>query len=219
MNKGFTLTELSIVIVVISLLVAGIVGGASVINSSKLRVVIKEVKEYESAISVFEEKFKYLPGDFPQAKSYWSDTENGDGNWQVSTAESEYVPQQLTLSSALSGSYSVGTTSTFEPGIDIPRSNMDGGVYWFHYHSAAVHDVSEQHAIDLAAMSTDPDAVILTPKDAYGIDQKQDDGIPDSGYVYGNGDDAASCADTTNHIYFLDSAAVECRLNFWYFRR
>ncbi len=62
-NKAFSLIELSIVLIIISLLVAGIVGGQSLIESAKIQSSIKEIKEYKQASYLFQTQKGRLPGD------------------------------------------------------------------------------------------------------------------------------------------------------------
>lgn len=60
---GFSLIELSIVLIIIGLLVAGITGGASLIESAKIRNFINEITGYNQAVSIFYAAKGRLPGD------------------------------------------------------------------------------------------------------------------------------------------------------------
>lgn len=62
-NKAFSLIELSIVLIIIGLLVAGITGGQSLINNAKLKNVLTEIKEYEQAVNIFYSLKNRIPGD------------------------------------------------------------------------------------------------------------------------------------------------------------
>ena len=62
-NKAFSLIELSIVLIIISLLVAGITGGKSLIESAKIRNVINEFNNLEKSIYAFKVIKDRLPGD------------------------------------------------------------------------------------------------------------------------------------------------------------
>jgi prepilin-type N-terminal cleavage/methylation domain-containing protein len=62
-NKGFSLIELSIVLIIIGLLVAGITGGASLIKSAELRSIMTEARSYKIAISTYYASQDALPGD------------------------------------------------------------------------------------------------------------------------------------------------------------
>jgi prepilin-type N-terminal cleavage/methylation domain-containing protein len=62
-KKGFTLVELSIVLVIIGLLIGGILVGQSLIESAKIKAVIKQISQYDIAMSTFITKYNQLPGD------------------------------------------------------------------------------------------------------------------------------------------------------------
>lgn len=62
---GFTLIEMSIVLVVIALLIGGILAGRSLIDSAAVSAQISQINKYQSAVRMFEGKFNYLPGDIP----------------------------------------------------------------------------------------------------------------------------------------------------------
>lgn len=70
-TKGFTLVELSIVIIIIGFLIAGISAGSSLIQSSKLNATINIERQLEQAIYTFKATYGFLPGDFPYASDYW----------------------------------------------------------------------------------------------------------------------------------------------------
>lgn len=63
-RSAFSLIELSIVLIIIGLLIAGITGGASLIKSSELRAVMGEARGYAVAVNAFYTQFNALPGDF-----------------------------------------------------------------------------------------------------------------------------------------------------------
>jgi prepilin-type N-terminal cleavage/methylation domain-containing protein len=60
---GFTLIELSIVLIIIGLLVGGILVGKDLINAAELRATISQVEKYQSAVNTFQLKYNCLPGD------------------------------------------------------------------------------------------------------------------------------------------------------------
>jgi len=66
-KSAFSLIELSIVLIIIGLLIAGVTGGASLIKSSQLRSVMGEARGYAVAVNAFNSQFNGIPGDFPTA--------------------------------------------------------------------------------------------------------------------------------------------------------
>lgn len=63
MKKGFTLVELSIVLVIIGLLVGGILVGQSLVDSAKLNRFVGELSQYKIMVDQFESRYRSLPGD------------------------------------------------------------------------------------------------------------------------------------------------------------
>jgi len=78
--KGFSLVELSIALVIIALLATGVMGGTKILQTSRLSTVIKEISAIKTAVDIFDAQYKALPGDFSNANSIWSDCLSGDGN-------------------------------------------------------------------------------------------------------------------------------------------
>ena len=68
-EQGFTLVELSIVLVIIGLIIGGILVGQELINSAEVRSTITQVNKYNSAINAFRGKYQYLPGDILAARA------------------------------------------------------------------------------------------------------------------------------------------------------
>lgn len=73
MKRGFTLVELSIVLVIIGLLIGGILVAQSLIDSTKVSSTVSQIQQFDAAAMVFKDKFRDLPGD---AKGFGGD---GDG--------------------------------------------------------------------------------------------------------------------------------------------
>jgi prepilin-type N-terminal cleavage/methylation domain-containing protein len=66
-HGGFTLIELSIVLVVIGLIVGGVLAGQSLISAAAVRAQITQIERFNSAANTFFGKYGYLPGDIPAA--------------------------------------------------------------------------------------------------------------------------------------------------------
>ncbi len=74
MRSGFTLVELSIVLVIIGLLIGGVLAGQSMVDTARVTRIVKDLSTYEIAISQFYNNFKTIPGDSNQF------TPAGNGN-------------------------------------------------------------------------------------------------------------------------------------------
>ncbi len=71
-EAGFTLVELSIVIVIIGFLVAGIAAGSNLVKQAQIRSVISDMQAFQTGYNGFIGRFNAVPGDFASASSYWT---------------------------------------------------------------------------------------------------------------------------------------------------
>lgn len=90
MNKGFSLTEIAVVMLLVALLMAGITSGGNLLRQAELRKVIAEMDKMELAFSTYILSFKAIPGDDPNASNYFgtdcADTAsfcNGNGDENI----------------------------------------------------------------------------------------------------------------------------------------
>lgn len=72
MHKGFSLVELSIVLVILGLLTGGILAGQSLIRAAELRSVTSDFQRYAAALYTFRDKYMALPGDMANATQFWT---------------------------------------------------------------------------------------------------------------------------------------------------
>jgi prepilin-type N-terminal cleavage/methylation domain-containing protein len=92
MARGFSLVELSIVLVILGLLTGGILTGQNLIRAAELRSVVTEFQTYQTAVQTFRDKYFALPGDMTNATSFWTQAANcpgtsAQGTGSVSTCD------------------------------------------------------------------------------------------------------------------------------------
>lgn len=71
LQRGFSLVELSIVLVILGLLVGGVLAGQSLIRAAELRAVSTEYSRWVTATQTFRDKYFALPGDFLDGTRFW----------------------------------------------------------------------------------------------------------------------------------------------------
>ncbi|MBS7532299.1 prepilin-type N-terminal cleavage/methylation domain-containing protein [Ancylobacter sonchi] len=71
MKRGFSLVELSIVLVILGLLTGGILAGQSLIRAAELRAVTTEYQRWVTSTQTFRDKYLAVPGDFRDATRFW----------------------------------------------------------------------------------------------------------------------------------------------------
>ena len=67
-HKGFSLIEVAIAVLVISLVATFSLKGKELIRTARLRAVIDQVETFKIATNSFMEKYGALPGDLQNAK-------------------------------------------------------------------------------------------------------------------------------------------------------
>lgn len=155
-HNGFTLVELSIVLVIIALIVGAIVAGQSLVNNSRALSILTDAQKYQFAVKEFQKKYGYKPGDFPQATSVWGRADggspsngnctgaptiitatcNGDGSGIISSYSEGFLAwQQLDLAGLIEGAYTgIGGPAGNRQGVagvNVPKAYTDGGMFYF----------------------------------------------------------------------------------------
>src|ERR1700712_2229391 len=93
-QRGFTLVEIAIVLVIIGLLLGGVLKGQSLIDSAKVKNIIQQSNSLSAAVNAYQDKFHALPGDDAQGTLHAPGaTGNGNGDGQIS--EYQLAPQHL----------------------------------------------------------------------------------------------------------------------------
>lgn len=172
-EAGFTLVEIAIVLVIIGLLVGGILKGQSMIQSARVKRVVKQADELKAATYSFFDKYGMLPGDenLPNTDQGLppGDSHNGDGTGQISIDEADMLFEDLVLGGFISGNYDGSGEGS------IPRHAFGDTyrIYWANPGNGAAHNIRFDNL---------PWDVCLE------IDIKYDDGVYNSGSIRGNED-------------------------------
>lgn len=222
---GFTLIELSIVLVIIGLIVGGVLVGQSLINSAKVRAQVTQIEQYNTATNAFREKYGYLPGDIPNptAGQFGFQTRGqyageGDGNGLIEgittngansdcgacvmTGESAMFWVDLSTAKFIGGFNTATPAAVSNPSLPVstylPEAKVGGGNFIYIFSGACsgcsvyppsffkgagnyfgiVGNISPQS--DGYHFTGMPNLTVLQ---AYSIDKKVDDGLPQSGQV------------------------------------
>jgi prepilin-type N-terminal cleavage/methylation domain-containing protein len=244
-QRGFTLVETSMVLVMISFLLSSMAFGISLVKNAQLRTIVFDFRTLDSAVKAFQLQYNYLPGDIPQATTIWPNatTLGGDGNNQINYAslsaaplEDTYVFQHLVLAGTLPGSYSGGVAgSRIQRGVNSMASKIENGAYELIYPLLAsvytsVYNIGPGNVVQYGAIDNigsgggQSSGGIFNAKDAYNIDLKMDDGVASTGNLVTLRSAAmmatSTCVTgaqsvTTGVNYLQNDTAVSCRLFFY----
>lgn len=136
-QAGFTLIEISIVLVIITLLIGGVMKGQELINNAKVSNLVRDFDTVKQVIYGYQGSYKVLPGDDVNAAVHVAGTVastpassigNGtiDGVWDSVTATDETVVfwQHVRLAGLISGQQNITVTSILDPYFPL---NVAGG--------------------------------------------------------------------------------------------
>jgi len=132
-QKGFTLVEIAIVLVIIGLLLGGVLKGQELINSAKVKNLANDFRSISSFVYAYQDRFRALPGDDNAAVAHVAGTlattpagtvgnARISGNWNSTTTTDETYLfwQHVRFAGLATGTPVVGD------GEYIPR-NAEGG--------------------------------------------------------------------------------------------
>lgn len=199
-NKAFTLIELSIVLVIIGLLVGGIMGGQVLVQQAKIQKIGTLFNQYGIAVNTFRMQYNGLPGDIT-GTNFWSCSGvtncNGDNNGQInsSTYEQYLFWYHLSQAGLVNGNFTGNVAGTFYTASTNCPNGPLGSCFGARYQSP--YSFQTYNFIEYGAISSSgyTENGIISPKDAYALDVKFDDGLPYSGKIlaiFGNDQLAAS---------------------------
>jgi hypothetical protein len=215
--KGFSITEMSVVLASVTAIVVFTAGGMVMMNKTQINNVIDKVSSFSTAIEKFEQEYGALPGDIANVEKL-PGASGGNGNGAIdSDDEALYVWNHLSIAGLVDGSYNGLDTNLI--GVGVPASDIEGVGYNIKQpESISYGNVSAQAiVIELAGFnnsSNDNNLSALTPEDAKAIDEKADDGNPTTGYILAEDgkNQTGQCVDGTD--YNLTNISASCRLLF-----
>jgi prepilin-type N-terminal cleavage/methylation domain-containing protein len=199
-NNGFTLVEMSLVIVIIALIIGGIVAGADLIKGAESKQIMSEITTHQAGISSFYDKYKRLAGDMvDQSEIFDASYSDGDGNgyieWDNGSVNEGVIAwkilqeeQFITATSDLTGT---ATSNKAEININVPASSRKGG-YFLDTDISYSGNPPLQTGIGGTYIGYGAEVAgsknnggIISPIQARSIDSKMDDGMPSLGIVRG----------------------------------
>ena len=196
-NSGFTLVEISIVLVIIGLLIGGVLKGQEMINNAKINRIASDFEGVSAAIFSYQDRYRSLPGDDNGASARWgTGVTNGHsngtitGNWNSTNNanESRIFWQHLRNSNLIPGN-TTGSNSYAQP------KNAYGGLI-----GIEVTNFGMSGLVICMSNISGPNAAI--------IDTKLDDGDPAAGSVRANTANNATSGSTS---YVAANTYVMCR--------
>ncbi|MGE0314870.1 MAG: type II secretion system protein [Lautropia sp.] len=177
-QKGFTLVEIAIVLVIVGLLLGAVLKGQELIFNSKVKASYNLSRELSAAIYSYQDRYKQLPGDDTAAASRFPSASpvptNGNGDGRISWGGTCQTGQQTGENCrAIYGMRLAG----FLTGVGLdPLPFAGGGIATLAEGSTMVPGATTQAGLGLIANT-------VSHKMLSAIDTSFDDGNPATGNV------------------------------------
>ena len=195
-QKGFTLIEIAIVLVIIGLLLGGVLKGQELITSARVRNLIVNQDGVKAAYFGFLDRYRALPGDYSQAQANipgCAACQQGDNNGRIDgAAEPISAWEHLSKGGFITGSYVFSAT----PAPSNTPVNPYGGLVQLIF-----DNVYREAAADTGSVRHNLKTGINVPSDIMAeVDCKVDDGLANTGQLrhstYNSGGTFANCTGT-----------------------
>ncbi|MDX9689093.1 MAG: prepilin-type N-terminal cleavage/methylation domain-containing protein [Proteobacteria bacterium] len=204
-ERGFTLVELSIVLVIIGLIIGGVLTGRQIILNARITNAVNGIQAYQAQFQTYQQNNGSIPGDDPSALTRfpsladYSDVTNGNNNGRVGTAtsfdttdttgeaaESRSVWAHLRAAGLVTNQVTNGTTA-------VQPTNPFGGVYGFQ--NGAFGGIFTTTTLCLSK---------VTAGAAQAIDSRLDDGVSNAGSIQASEYTAAGSTSETPITSYSD---------------
>jgi len=182
-HNGFTLVELSVVLIIIGLIVSGVLIGRFLLENAKVNNTVSQIRDYETAVNLFVIKYGGLPGDLRMDAEFGFDpvTSIQKGNGLLTSDESNDENMKfwrhLSQAALIDGSFN-GTNTKYGEGAPLTALNKVGM-----YVASGINLFPQRNVFVLGLDETDPNAYHLLPVNSWQIDNKMDDGYPTNGLI------------------------------------
>lgn len=198
-QRGFTLVELAMCLLVIGLLIGGVLKGHELIKNARIRGVAQEVTQIEVALRIFVERYGDLPGNIenpnfqlPNCTSTVCNARYGTSQALTTTQDRARFWLHLDRAGLITGVEEDGTT------VRGPLNAIGGRFY-----TASTSIDSKTRSI--IYISDKPNEFYMSPVTAELIDRLMDDGKPLSGEARML-TSPTGCVDTANNAFGTDKA-------------
>ena len=175
-ERGFTLVEIAIVLVIIGLLLGGILKGQEMITQAKIKNIVADFSGVSAAYYGYQDRYRAIPGDDPNAGTRWGAVAGGGNgqvqgkyNSQTDTDESRKWWDHLRRAGFVAGS-----------GYQQPFNAVTGLLGVQTGDAGATVGPALGGFVSLIVCSAN-----LPDKIAIAVDTQMDDGIPNTGTVRG----------------------------------
>lgn len=235
---GFTLVEMSIVMIIIGLLIGGTFGGMKLIENMEINRTIRELKSYESGAITFKDIYSRLPGDIsnpsvrlnncttaPCSRGGNGDRVVGPGG-VINTTPMVVTDERFAFWHHLSAAGLIeGVTNVDDMafGQGQPANGLGGGYRLERYINGSFYfptNIVRGHilllsGLESAAYTTQPEFHSVKCSSVAKIDRSMDDGMPMTGAisVAGNCRTAPLAIDST-YLETNDSGFVRYLMHF-----
>ena len=233
-RHGFTLVELSIVLLVIALVAGGILIGRDLVRAAVLHGAVAQSQHLQTAMAVFYARHAGIPGDFTMAADRWPGAVSGNGDGQVDELEANNVWHHLSQDGLIEGVFV--PVDTLPPPVDAAgvKGRIDLSYLNVITDAAFAFPTNISLYLTITAIpqptftfvylstlitnySTGTPTGIL-PVDAWHFDTKLDDGLPLTGRILSATpfiapDDQLACPDKSGaNLYNIESIYRTCGL-------